>query len=118
MSIRFGSQITIDCMLSKGVDGLRGDGCVYELSTSRRQVSNPSKLRAGDYVKVRLWLPDESDHLLIDLAEIQWIKDHWIKVEIISISAAGQVRLKRFMESQGQYAQYPHPASEQILIRA
>lgn len=118
MSTRFSSQVTIDCMLSTGAHGLRGDGCIYELSTSRPQISNPGRLRAGDYVKVRLWLPDESAHILIDLAEIQWIKNHWIKVEIITISSKGQARLRQFMESQGHSYEYPNPASEQILIRA
>ncbi len=105
-------------MLSKWVDGLRGDGCVYELSKSCQQVSNPSKLRPGDYVKVRLWLPDDNSHILIELAEIQWIKDHWIKVELIVIDPTGQMRLKQFMESQGQCSQNLHSVSEQILIRA
>ena len=118
MSARFRSQITIDCMLSKWIDGLRGDGCVYELSTSCQQVSNPSKLRAGDYVKVRLWLPDDNSHILIELAEIQWIKEPWIKVELIVISPTGQTRLKQFMESQGQLSLNPHTGSGEILIRA
>jgi len=105
-------------MLAKGVAGLRGDGCVYELSRSRPKLSTPSSLRAGDYVKVRLWLPDESSDILIELAEIQWIKDHWIKVELLVISPAAARRLKRFVESQGQLSQAKHTVSDQILIRA
>ncbi len=105
-------------MLSKWVDGLRGDGCVYELSKSCQQVSNPSKLRPGDYVKVRLWLPDDNSHILIELAEIQWIKNHWIKVELIVVAPTGQTRLKQYMESQGQFSQNLHSLNGQILIRA
>jgi len=69
-------------------------------------------------VKVRLWLPNDNSHILIELAEIQWIKDHWIKVELIVIDPTGQMRLKQFMESQGQCSQNLHSVSEQILIRA
>lgn len=118
MSIRLHSRITIDCMLSQGVQGLRGDGCVYEMSRSRPQVSNPSKLRVGDYVKMHLWLPDDNSHILIELAEIQWIKDHWIKAELIVVSPTDQMRLKQFMASQGQFLRHSHTVSEQILIRA
>ncbi len=112
------SKIEIDCILSKGSADLRGDGCIYELSSSTPAISNPEKLRQGDYVKLRLWFPDESSHIFIELAEIQWIKNHWIKVDILSVSPKDKARLKQFVASEGCSATTSLKIIEQILIRA
>ena len=75
------SKIGIDCMLSKGSNGLRGDGCLYELSTSHPIILTPTRLRPGDYVKLRLWFPDENSFSVIELAEVQWVKNEWIQID-------------------------------------
>lgn len=112
------SKIGINCMLSKGSDGLRGDGCVYELSSPHSVILNPEKLRPGDYVKLRLWFPEENAYSLIELAEVQWVKNEWIKIELLLVSPEDQARLRQFVTS----ADPPVPASarmdEQIMIRA
>ena len=112
------SKIGIDCMLSKGSDGLRGDGCVYELSSSHPVVLNPEKLRPGDYVKLRLWFPEDNAYSLIELAEVQWVRNEWIKIELLLVSPTDQARLRQFVAS----GEPPVPASarmdEQIMIRA
>ena len=112
------SQISIDCLLSQGRKELTGDGCVYELSPSEQQISNPGILQAGDYVKVRLWLPDDDSHISVDLAEIRWIQDHWISAELLVVSPADQTRLKQFIAVQGHPLRYQNPVGEHILIRA
>ncbi|MDK2743413.1 MAG: hypothetical protein NDI90_10900 [Nitrospira sp. BO4] len=112
------SRIEIDCILSKGSEDLRGDGCIYELSSSPPTISNPAKIRPGDYVKLRLWFPDESSHIYIELAEIQWVKNHWIKVDILAVSPKDKARLKQFVASEGHSASSSLKMIEQILIRA
>lgn len=112
------SKIGIDCMLSKGSDGLKGDGCVYELSSSHPVILNPEKLRPGDYVKLRLWFPEENAYSVIELAEVQWVRDEWIKIELLLVSPTDRARLRQFAIS----AETPLPAStrmdEHIMIRA
>lgn len=90
------SKIGIDCMLSKGSDGLKGDGCVYELSSSHPVILNPEKLRPGDYVKLRLWFPEENAYSVIELAEVQWVRDEWIKIELLLVSPTDRARLRQF----------------------
>lgn len=112
------SKIGIDCMLSKGSDGLKGDGCVYELSSSHPVILNPEKLRPGDYVKLRLWFPEENAYSVIELAEVQWVRNEWIKIELLLVSPTDRARLRQLAIS----AETPLPAStridEHIMIRA
>jgi hypothetical protein len=112
------SRITIDCMLAKGVEGLKGDGCIYEMTSSDLRIANPSTLKVGEYVKVRLWLPEEDSHILIDLAEIQWVQGHWIKIDLVVVSPTGQKRLEQFVKSQGQPSRSRMMTNDQILVRA
>lgn len=111
------SKIGIDCMLSKGDDGLVGDGCVYELSSSHPAIVNPEKLRPGDYVKIRLWFPDENTYSVIELAEVQWVKNEWIKIELLLVSPKDQTRLKKFAAAENYIPTSPR-IGEHIMIRA
>jgi hypothetical protein len=112
------SQIEIDCILSTKDESLIGDGCIYDLSSSSPTISQPKHLHPGDYVKLRLWLPDESSCIFVELAEVQWVKSHWIKVELLITSPEDRARLRQFVALE----EWPSPSSrrksEQILIRA
>jgi len=110
------SQIAINCILAKRSEGLEGDGCAYDLSAPHRNISPQEKLRAGDYVKLRLWFPDEDSHVSIDLAEVEWIESHWLKVDLLSVPPDIQARLRQFKASQDSTA-HSHQSTEQILIR-
>jgi hypothetical protein len=110
------SQMLINCILKRGKAGLEGEGCLYELSAPNREVSAPDKLRTGDYVKIRFWLPDEDAHIAVDLAEVEWIESHWIKVDLLSVSPENQARLNQFKSVQRSSSRSPR-TSEQILIR-
>jgi hypothetical protein len=112
------STIGIDCMLSKGGDGLRGDGCVYDLSSPHPVILNPTRLRTGDYVKLRLWFPDDNAFSMIELAEVQWVKDEWIQVEILLISPKEQSRLREFVVADGHHLPTSTRVGQQIMIRA
>lgn len=112
------SKIGIDCMLSKGSDDLRGDGCVYDLSCSQPVILPPKKLRPGDYVKLRLWFPDENTFTMIELAEVQWVKNEWIQIELLLVSPKDQSRLRQFVASEGNHLAASAKIGQQIMIRA
>lgn len=118
MPSRLLSKIGIDCMLSKGGDGLRGDGCVYELSSPHPAILNPEKLRPGDYVKLRLWFPDENTYSVIELAEVQWVKNEWINIELLLVSPRDQARIRQFAISAGNHLPASGRTGERIMIRA
>jgi len=112
------SKIGIDCMLSKGGNGLRGDGCLYELSSSHPIILNPTRLRPGDYVKLRLWFPDEDAFSVIELAEVQWVKNEWIQIELLVVSPKDQSRLRQFVAADGNHIPTSTNMGQQIMIRA
>lgn len=113
------SKIAIDCILSKGSEGLQGEGCIYALSSSPPSITGPETLHPGDYVKLRLWLPDdESAAIYIDLAEVQWVKHQWVKLDLLLTSSKDQARLREFIAPTNQAVPLPHRMWEQIVIRA
>jgi hypothetical protein len=119
MSQTMVSKIAIDCILSEGGEGLQGDGCIYTLSSSAPSITGPEDLHPGDYVKLRLWLPDdEGSALQIDLAEVQWVKRHWVKLDLLLSSPKDQARLRQFVTSTDKAVAPPRRMWEQIVIRA
>ena len=112
------SKIVIECILSKDHEGLRGEGCIYDLSSSSPTISPSEHLHPGDYVKLRLWLPEESICLFVELAEVQWVRNHWIKVDMLVTSPEDRARLRQFASVEDQSAPTSRRKSEQILIHA
>lgn len=112
------SQTMIECILSKDKERLTGEGCIYDLSFSSPTISQPEHLHPGDYVKLRLWLPEESVCVFIELAEVQWVKNHWINVEVLSASPGDQARLRKFTSIEDQCSPSSRRKSERILIHA
>jgi len=111
------TTIEIDCILSNENESLTGDGCIYDFSSSPT-ISQPEHLHPGDYVKLRLWLPDESSCIFVELAEVQWVKHHWIKVDVLITSPEDQARLRQFVGVEDRSSLSSRRKSEQILIRA
>jgi hypothetical protein len=92
-------NLTIDCMLARVHQELEADGCVIQFSESTSQVATPDLLVPGDFVKVRLWLDDESTSINIGLAEVRRVQNHWITVEVIQVGQQERSRLQRYVES-------------------
>lgn len=92
-------NLTIDCMLARVHQELEADGCVMKFSESSSQVATPDLLVPGDFVRVRLWLDDESTSINIGLAEVRRVQDHWITVEVIQVGQQERLRLQRYVAS-------------------
>jgi hypothetical protein len=73
-------KIIIDCVLADGSSQLQADGCVLEKSGDGHKLITPDHLRAGDLVKVQLWLEGEEGFVDIQLAKVRKIQKHWIEV--------------------------------------
>lgn len=111
------ATITIDCVLSSVAPQYQADGCIYEMSGTDRRMRTPGSLKAGDLVKVRLWLPNDDTYIFIQLAEVRWVKNPWVGIEFITMDAREKARLVRYSEGQMHQRQV-NPACEHILIRA
>ena len=73
----------------------------------------PDYLRAGDLVKVQLWVEGEEVFIDIPLAVVTKVHTPWITVEVIRVSPNNRMRLKRFAMSIQEPEHIDH-----LLIRA
>src|SRR5262245_165219 len=111
-------NLTIDCMLARVHQELEADGCVMKFSESSSKVATPDLLVPGDFVKVRLWLDDESASINIGLAEVRRIQDHWITVEVIQVGQQERLRLQRYVASRRAITSEKPVVINQLHIRA
>ena len=116
---RRGPIRTIECLLTETNHQLQADGCILEPSADGCTVIPPDHLASGDYVTVRLWLPGEATVLIIQLAEVQWVKGHWLAVEAIQISPNERRRLKQWIvAARPPSPNQPPVLSNHVFIRA
>lgn len=90
-------KFMIDCVLANVSSHLEADGCVLERLEGGCKLTTPEHLKAGDFVKVQLWLEGEEGFVDIRLAEVRRVHNHWIAVEVIQVSPNDRMRLKRFV---------------------
>jgi hypothetical protein len=117
-------DFTIDCVLANGSRQLEADGCVLECLEGGCQLTTPDHLRAGDIVKVHLWLEGEEiiegEEAFIDirLAQVRRVHKHWIGVEVIQMSSDDRMRLKRFLDAAAAMHLEEPARIDHLLIRA
>jgi hypothetical protein len=111
-------KFTIDCVLANVSTQLEADGCVLECLEDGHKLTTPGHLRAGDFVKVQLWLEGEEAFIDIRLAEVRGVHKHWITVEVIRVSPNDRIRLKRFIDAPAAMHIEEPALIDHLLIRA
>jgi hypothetical protein len=111
-------KFTIDCVLANVNRQLEADGCVLERFVGGHQLTTPDHLRAGDFVKVRLWLEGEGAFIGIRLAAVRRVHEHWIAVDMIQVSPNDRMRLKRFIDTPGARHIDEFALIDHLLIQA
>jgi hypothetical protein len=111
-------KFTIDCVLANVTRQLEADGCVLERLEAGCKLITSDHLRAGDFVKVQLWLEGEEIFIDIRLAEVRSVHAHWIAVEMIPVSADDRLRLKRFIDAPAAMHIEGPVLLDHLLIRA
>ena len=111
-------KFTIDCVLAHISSHIQADGCVLERLEGGSKLSTPEHLRAGDFVRVQLWLEGEEAFIDIRLAEVRRVHGHWIAAEVIQVSPNDRMRLKRFMDVPAAVQNKEPAFTDHLLIRA
>ena len=111
-------EFTIDCVLANGSRQLEADGCVLERLEAGCQLTTPGRLRAGDLVKVQLWLEGEEAFIDIRLGIVTRVHKRWITVEVIRVSPNDRMRLKRFIDTLAAMHIEEPALLDHLLIRA
>jgi hypothetical protein len=55
---------------------------------------------------------------VIELAEVQWVKNEWIQIELLLVSPKDQTRLRQFVAADGNHVPTSASLGQQIMIRA
>lgn len=111
-------RFTIDCVLASATTKLQADGCVLESSGEGHTLVTPDHLRAGDLVKVQLWLEGEEAFIDIRLAVVSWVRTPWITVGVIRVDPTDRMRLKRFIHTPTGTHVEDAALIDHLLIRA
>jgi hypothetical protein len=114
----FNTRFTIDCVLPLASTQLQADGCVLESLEDGHKLIPPDYLRAGDLVKVQLWLEGEENLIEISLAVVSQVRAPWITVGVIRVSPTDRSRLKRFVQTRTAMHIGKSAHIDQLLIRA
>ncbi len=112
-------KFTIDCVLASGCTQLQADGCVLDSSEEGHKLITPDHLRAGDLVKVQLWLEGEEAFIDIRLAVVSGIHTPWITVSVLRMSPNDRMRLKQLIHTSAAiHIEEPALIDHHLLIRA
>jgi hypothetical protein len=111
-------RFTIDCVLPLASTQLQADGCVLEIVEHGHKLITPDYLRAGDLVKIQLWLEGEESFIDIGLAEVSLVHTPWIMVDVIQVSPNDRMRLKRFIHTPAAMHIEKPALIDYLLIRA
>jgi hypothetical protein len=91
---------------------------VLENIEDGHKLITPEYLRAGDLVKIQLWLEGEEAFVDIPLAVVSKVHTPWITVGVIRVSPTERLRLKRFIQTHAALHIGKSAHIDQLLIRA
>lgn len=92
-----------------------GEGTVYNVSVPGCEVMSNKPVKAGDYLEMKVLLPDDGPSLSVDLARIRWCKGHRFGVEFIRMPGEDQVRLGRLVKQHRSRRQAPRLPPSRML---
>ena len=97
MEQRYSERISVGCDVVFAKTERIGQGRVIDVSFSGCLVESLASFKVGDYVRLRLFLPDRPAPLNILLAVVRRVEGRLAGLEFIRTSQNDQVRLSRFV---------------------
>ncbi|MBX3237247.1 MAG: PilZ domain-containing protein [Nitrospiraceae bacterium] len=98
MEARYSQRVSVECGVVFAGDHTIGEGRTLDLSLPGCLLQSATPLIAGDYVQLRLFLPDFETPLHVPLAAVRWVDGSRVGVEFIRTSQEEQRRLKQFVQ--------------------
>ena len=98
MEDRYSSRVPIECTAVFAGESVTGEGRVLDVSLPGCLIESPEAAKPGDYVRIKLCLPDGQPAVDVPLAVVRWVKGNRLGVEFIRSSEEDAVRLKLFVQ--------------------
>lgn len=92
-------RLPVDHLATFTGDTLEGEGQLVNLSLEGAEIDGNISLSKGEYLQIRLYLPDDDVALQIDMAPVRWAKEKKFGVEFISMTEQAQGRLRQYVKS-------------------
>lgn len=97
MNHRYSERVPVECGAVFSVDNLCGEGRVLDVSLPGCLMESPRWVKVGDYIRLRLFLPDQPSPLNVFLAVVRRVTGNYIGLEFIRFSDKDQARLARYV---------------------
>lgn len=115
MKNRYSQRVPMDCSVMFAGDNVVGEGRILDISLPGCLLESPKKMTAGEYLQLRLFLPDRQSPLHVALAAVRWVDGSKLGVEFIRTSEDEQRRLEHLVR-QSPAVSGPSTWSEGIVL--
>jgi PilZ domain len=116
MKTRYSQRVSAACSVIFCGDSGVGEGRILDVSLPGCLLESAARLKAGDYVQLRLFLPDLQSPLHVPLAAVRWVEGNRVGLEFIRTSHEERNRLEVFVRRRSRGAGRPAAWSEGIVV--
>ena len=99
MDLRFAHRYPIQCPITFLGDYRAGEGTVRDVSRGGWKVESDQPMQRGDYVALRVVLPDQAVPMRVDLAVVRWVSGREFGLEFVRMQPEEQARLRHFVST-------------------
>lgn len=97
MRKRYSQRVSVDCSVILAGENVVAEGRMLDLSLPGCLLESSKRMYPGEYIQLRLFLPDRQPPLHVALAAIRWVDGFKLGIEFIRTSRIEQDRLDEFV---------------------
>ena len=97
IEFRTSERMALQCSIVLATGVQTGEGRVLNVSKSGCLVEAPILIKAGDYLQMRLSLPDGGQSVCVSVAVVQWALGFRFGVEFLEVDEKHRTRLNHFL---------------------
>lgn len=97
MGGRYSARVPVGCSVVFAGGAVIGEGRIIDISLPGCLMESSDSPKPGDYVQLKLSLPDRQPAIRVSLAVVRWVEGNRCGVEFIRSSKNDQARLARFV---------------------
>ncbi len=98
MEDRYSPRVPIECSAVFAGESVIGEGRVLDVSLPGCLIESPEAAKAGEYIRLKVCLPDGQPAIGVPLAVVRWVKGNRLGLEFIRSSEEDSARLKHFVQ--------------------
>jgi hypothetical protein len=94
---RGSARVALQCFIIVANGVQTGEGRVLNLSTNGCLVEAPIRIKPGDQLQLRLFLPDSDQSLCVSLAVVHWAQASRFGIEFLKVDEKYRSRLNKLI---------------------